>query len=1579
MFVGHAAELYWDGSSTGAGADGGPGTWSTAVSPANWDTAASFGNDVPWTDGSGAVFGGTAGAVSVSGTVSATSLQFSVPGYSVSGGTLILSGSSTIGVAADDAGGNGTILGSILSGSAAIVKSGSGTLTLSGANTFTGSFTIGAGTVKAASPAAFGNTLNGTTVSAGATLELNGQSLGAERITISGNGTAGAGAIVNTGAITINALQDLTLAGPARVGGSTRWDLRNNPVASFKMNGHTLEKTGENSFNLVATHVTSPGAIDILEGSVWLETTSSLGGSAANVMTIRSNATLVQWGNFGGQAWTAAFQDNGSWWALQESSRWDGPVSLAGATLFDVGGHGWGDNATMRNSGVISGPGSMTKTGPGTWTLAAINSFLGGTTVNDGDLVLAAASSGAGTVRNAVTVLEGGTLTLAVANALGTSPGLRVDPLNIEGGLVDNTSNASNAAPVINLTAGTLRSNRGSADPDAPGFHTLAGDAVINSLSAPMPSVITGRLHLGTANTGNASNINVEAGSATDDLRIEAAITEDPAGQGIRKLGIGLLAVDGPAFLSGNTTVESGTMIVGPQGSLADSPVTVKPGGRFGTTLGGKTFTSLTALPGSALVLPAGGGPTTTIEGTLELSGGNIGISPLIGANTSAGTHDLITAGAIIGSGVPVLDLGAAFGPTRATGSVAVNGNKIQLTLTGTGAELLWNNASAAGAANGTWNAALANFSRGGANDAFQAFDSVTFDDSVASGSNKTITLVGILAPARLTVANSNGDYTFSATGGLAGAGSLVKTGTSRLSIGGPNRHAMAGEIIAGGGILDFAGQSISAAGLTLAGGGRFDNTTARLGPIQLQSGSVGATLVSGAPWTKTTAGSVILTADNSLSGPGAVSEGHLVVGNSISPDASGSLGTGPLAISAGSAVTIARGDFVPEVANGFSGSGGLALIGSNNGTNAASAFKLSGDNSAFSGPVSLSNARVTVATGMQTGSGPISLTGRSAIHVSKVSLPNAISSSASGDWGSGGSFNGNLILEGATLTGPISLAGGTTTSVRPFMSLNQSTHSFITGPISESGGPATLAFVPIGSGNSVTLTGNSNYTGPTLIGGSVVVNVNGSLGATAVTVGGFSTLGGNGSIGSGGSLTFNNRGILKANQSGGALTVNGNVNLGPRASILIGVTPGPIVPGPIPVLQYTGTLTGTAANLRMEYPSLYRQAVFAFTPGLISVDIGAKSLIWKGTSSSTWQVGGANIWNTTGSGETAAFYHGDSVTFDDTGSGNVTSPYLLEPSSVRVDNPTKDYTISAAMTGPCSLLKTGGAALFMTSNGSYTGGTTVQAGKLEVSLSPLGTGPVSIAAGATLAGDATITGPVNIAGTVNPGLTGQSFPATLSTGPATLSGTYACQLGATASDRLTVTGDLHLAGAALILIRTFTGSGPATFIIASYTGNLSGSFSSVSPLPPGYALVHQSSTKRIVITRMNFDEWTASFPGLTDSTPGGDPDEDGIASLLEYVLGGKPIGPDAAILPVQVLGTGTLEFRFRRSDHTELDTTQTVQWSSDLVEWNDLPVPTASSGPVTVLENGGGPDDITVNLPQAAGTMFARLKVTKP
>ncbi|MDR0993880.1 MAG: autotransporter-associated beta strand repeat-containing protein, partial [Verrucomicrobiota bacterium] len=60
-----------------------------------------------------------------------------------------------------------------ISGSAAWTKTGAGTLVLSGANTFTGAFSIGGGIVRAAHALAFGGTLGGSvSVSGGATLAL---------------------------------------------------------------------------------------------------------------------------------------------------------------------------------------------------------------------------------------------------------------------------------------------------------------------------------------------------------------------------------------------------------------------------------------------------------------------------------------------------------------------------------------------------------------------------------------------------------------------------------------------------------------------------------------------------------------------------------------------------------------------------------------------------------------------------------------------------------------------------------------------------------------------------------------------------------------------------------------------------------------------------------------------------------------------------------------------------------------------------------------------------------------------------------------------------------------------------------------------------------------------------------------------------------------------------------------------------------------------------------------------------------------------------------------------------------------
>src|SRR5206468_8709385 len=90
-----AGTLYWDidgstnGNNESTGANlGGAGIWSTADT--NWWDI-SLGTLQTWTDGSDAVFWGTAGAVTAS-TVSPSSLAFKTTGYSVNSGTLTMIG-----------------------------------------------------------------------------------------------------------------------------------------------------------------------------------------------------------------------------------------------------------------------------------------------------------------------------------------------------------------------------------------------------------------------------------------------------------------------------------------------------------------------------------------------------------------------------------------------------------------------------------------------------------------------------------------------------------------------------------------------------------------------------------------------------------------------------------------------------------------------------------------------------------------------------------------------------------------------------------------------------------------------------------------------------------------------------------------------------------------------------------------------------------------------------------------------------------------------------------------------------------------------------------------------------------------------------------------------------------------------------------------------------------------------------------------------------------------------------------------------------------------------------------------------
>ena len=127
---------------------------------------------------------------------------------------------------------------------------------------------------------------------------------------------------------------------------------------------------------------------------------------------------------------------------------------------------------------------------------------------------------------------------------------------------------------------------------------------------------------------------------------------------------------------------------------------------------------------------------------------------------------------------------------------------------------------------------------------------------------------------------------------------------------------------------------------------------------------------------------------------------------------------------------------------------------------------------------------------------------------------------------------------------------------------------------------------------------------------------------------------------------------------------------------------------------------------------------------------------------------------------------------------------------------------------------------------------------------------------------------------------------------------------------------------------------------------------------------------------------WIESFtpnPLLPDDAsklPTADPDGDGIANLMEYVLaGGNPVVPSLSILPTVASVVDDLVLSYTRNDESEADTTQVGQWTTDLTIWNDVV-------PVVVNENGALADDMTVTVPKSNavnGKLFLRLKVTMP
>ncbi|HOD80622.1 MAG: Autotransporter-associated beta strand repeat protein [Planctomycetes bacterium ADurb.Bin126] len=248
----------------------------------------------------------------------------------------------------------------------ALVKDGAGTLTLSGANTYEGLTTIRGGTLRAGNGSALGSGVVRTDILSGGTLDINGQNLQSEAITV-------AGTITNTGGGQNNALQNVTLTGDATFTGTGRWDIRG---GSLDLAGFTVAKTGTNKVAIVDSTI-SAGDVVVNEGIFSLTRSTWAAGS----LTVNAGATLELENNSSGTYGMDVALNDGRLWMHGGGRTLTGQVALGGANTIQIDG---GDTLTL--GGLVHGSGSFDKTNSGILTLTQANTYSGGTSVSGGTL-----------------------------------------------------------------------------------------------------------------------------------------------------------------------------------------------------------------------------------------------------------------------------------------------------------------------------------------------------------------------------------------------------------------------------------------------------------------------------------------------------------------------------------------------------------------------------------------------------------------------------------------------------------------------------------------------------------------------------------------------------------------------------------------------------------------------------------------------------------------------------------------------------------------------------------------------------------------------------------------------------------------------------------------------------------------------------------------------------------------------------------------------------------------------------------------------------------------------------------------
>ena len=573
--------------------------------------------------------------------------------------------------------GGNLIVGSAIGGAFSLTKVGAGTLTLNGADTFSGGFTSGNGTVTGGTV----NINNAAALGTGTFMVNNTTTLdntSGAPVTIT-NAQAWNADITFTG--TNNLTMGNTTAGNIALGISKNLIVSGgNLIVAGNITGlGTLTKVGAGALTLSGTNTyagLTAGNSTVAGGTVNINSAGALGTTftVGNTTTIDNTSGTTKTVTATG----AVVVNNTA--NLTYAGTNNNNLTLSGGVTL-----GWTPTVTVTQgtlalSGIIAaGANGITKAGNGTLELSGVN-------LNTGVTTLGAIGIPSGTLRATTSAALGTGAASLVLNSgnlqLANDTGLNFARNTTVGGTTTITSDRLTAGNGVTHTLGTLSIN-GSILNVAAGGNVTGGTAgltfgavTLNAGSgatfAPAANTSLTVSTVGTTVTNSSFTVN-GAGNMT----ISAAIN---AGTGnIVKSGTGSLTLSAANTYSGGTTLNAGTLTLGNNGSLGTGVLTAA-GGNLDVTGVRAVTNALTFSSGASLKFL--GTSTLSLSGAVTLSGANtINVAASTMTLTNAiggGTASLTKTGAGTLSLAPTVGLSSTF-----TGGVIVNGGTLNLNYNG--------------------------------------------------------------------------------------------------------------------------------------------------------------------------------------------------------------------------------------------------------------------------------------------------------------------------------------------------------------------------------------------------------------------------------------------------------------------------------------------------------------------------------------------------------------------------------------------------------------------------------------------------------------------------------------------------------------------------------------------------------------------------------------------------------------------------------------------------------------------------------------------------------------------------------